>query len=66
MRSLGETGFAGSSANAGPAARARTVVAPASCRNCRRVGWRNVDMGPPDATRLGRAAGPVNEPRAPV
>ena len=47
MRSLGETGFAGSWANADSAVRASTVVAPASCRNCRRVGWRNADMTPP-------------------
>ncbi len=47
MRSFGETGFDGSWANASSAVRARTVVAPASARNWRRVGWRNGDMDPP-------------------
>ena len=59
MRSFGETGFAGSCANADSAVRARTVVAPASARNWRRVGWRNGGHGASwTRTRLGRAARP--------
>ena len=55
MRSLGETGFASSWANADAAVRARVVVVPAVTpaifRNCRRVGCRNVDMTPPSGRK---------------